>query len=169
MKIRCCMVVLLVLVLIFGNAKAELPYESNQKHSFVVTGGLKKNDRFNDNFQNSFSINYSFQNKISIGISYRDFAGSFIYEGAGFDSSSGPLNTDASYEQSSINERGYKYPERAIYSLYAHLKPLNILHIEAPILFSLFVAVQDVLESKYIVEFLGIPDISEGKNFTRAS
>ncbi len=149
------------------STQAELPYESDNKHSFVLTSGFKKNDSFTDNFQNSYSFNYSFQDKISVGISYRDFAGRFVvYEGTG---ESGFLNTtegvDGNSEQSSASERIYQYPDKATYSLYAQVKPLNLLQINAPISFSLFVAVQVVSGSNIFVGNEAIEEVAESKNF----
>ncbi len=139
MNIKIYVVTLMLVILSIANVNAELPYESHHEHSFVVTGGIKWDEPFQDKSQSVFSLNYIYQNKISIGISYRDY------------SISNQLQYDA-ITLISIEQSGGTLPDDnkrySYYNHYVQVKPFNLLNIEAPVSFSLLIAVQDVSDNR---------------------
>ncbi len=133
-------ILVLFLILATTTIQAELPFETRHKHSFFVTSGMKFDKPLNDKLQNIFTFNYAYDNKISGGISYRDHKYELIY------------NENYNYNTGFLNEgEGYTYQMTSYVNLYAQVKPLNLLNLNSPVSFSLFVVMQDISDEKIII------------------
>ncbi len=117
------------------NIHAELPYETDQDHSFVVTGGKQWFESSFINSSEAFTFSYIYQNKISLGVSHRNFTTTFIYEDTGNDLS-GIVHGGTAYGGSNyINLDSYS-------NLFVQISPMNLLQIEVPFSLSVLGAYQ---------------------------
>ncbi len=80
MKNKYLIVIISFLIFAVGSTRAELQYESDYDHSFVVTGGKLwfTNNSYDDmvfsmdnriDYYNTFTLKYKFKNKVSFGFS----------------------------------------------------------------------------------------------------
>ncbi len=125
MHIKCISIIIILVILTVVNTRAELPYESDQEHSFVVTGGWQSYDAPIIDSANLFTINYIFQDKISLGVSHRTFTREAVYG----------TNNNLS---GTIHRGTYTYINLdSYYNIYAQINLLNILQINSPVSISI--------------------------------
>lgn len=130
MKIKYYVVSILFLILTITSVKAELPYETDQDHTFIVTAGKQWYETPYNKSAGLFTFNYNFNNKISFGISYRGFSTIVNNRADTNNSLVGIVHGDTEYY------RKYIYL-KSCYNLYAQINPMNLLHINSPVSFSL--------------------------------
>ena len=124
----------IISIITMANIHAKLPYESDYDHSFVVAGGKQWYESSFINSSEAFTFSYIYRNKISFGVSHRDFTTTFIY----VDSSnlSDIVHSGTAYGRSNyINLDPY-------YNIFVQINPMNLLQIEVPFSLSVFGAYQ---------------------------